>query len=550
MISKKFPEFVATFLEYGGYGKPFLNYYFNHSKDSDWLDYFLILKLVWKREYPKALRKIDRVLKRVRKNKTLTYFLLAEKLALLSRLDIEQAILLYKQLKYDFSQIPKAARNIVATVMINVHAELQSNEDMHEFRTWSKQYLEHNPTRVFLELGIARRKAISGNLDMAKELFLDAFEIARSIPHPGGMSDSLNDSAWYLREYDSEFSLKLAQKCLYIDGQYYEKFNGVINEFDTYHKVLKLTKVECLCENAMILYSIFELIQETAKGYLYKRYEGMLKECLKFIADLEVSSYRSELALIENLRSRISNITAASNKTGIARHRLRGLLNGKTQTVRGETLRKIITGLRIEVDPLNDPYPIVNEWIKLQIDKGFENAITELEKLKPSEREILVLSTYTAFLNRRKDYPYLSRKGTLSRVLELCKENLRRFREFTENRYEMKKFVAQLFELHPFLEGRRDLVRKFLKALPARKRKEFIQKHLQFVDEDRGVIDTFMRNYVRYDKNWGLRLKPPAELYPFTQKYRLKKTQTALAYWALDKKKERKKLANRLLRFI
>ncbi len=182
----------------------------------------------------------------------------------------------------------------------------------------------------------------------------------------GGMSDSLNDAAWYLREYDSEFSLKLAQKCLYIDGQYYEKFNGVINEFDTYHEVLKLTKVECLCENAMILYSIFELIQETAKGYLYKRYEGMLKECLKFITDLEVSSYRSELALIEYLRSRISNITAASNKTGIARHRLRGLLNGKTQTVRGEALRKIITGLKIEVDPLNDPYPIVNEWINFR----------------------------------------------------------------------------------------------------------------------------------------------------------------------------------------
>ncbi|WP_161484800.1 hypothetical protein [Kosmotoga sp. DU53] len=42
----------------------------------------------------------------------------------------------------------------------------------------------------------------------------------------------------------------------------------------------------------------------------------------------------------------------------------------------------------------------------------------------------------------------------------------------------------------------------------------------------------------------------PAELYPFTQKYRLKKTQTALAYWALDKKKEREKLIDRLLRFI
>ena len=43
---------------------------------------------------------------------------------------------------------------------------------------------------------------------------------------------------------------------------------------------------------------------------------------------------------------------------------------------------------------------------------------------------------------------------------------------------------------------------------------------------------------------------PPTELHPFTQKYRLKKTQTALAYWALDKKKERKKLADRLLRFV
>ncbi|WP_235599697.1 MULTISPECIES: helix-turn-helix transcriptional regulator [Kosmotoga] len=505
-----------------------INMLIDNKPSSEWKHYSRAIKYYCEGDFSKAKSQIERGLKSNMKNRSLFYLLLSLKLLV----STGQNDKLYNRLRREFGRIPVRVRPEVVWALINYHSIYHTERELKAFRVWSERYEQENTATIMLFLGKARKEALDNNKENALKLFEKTYELAKKLEDPQGLINVLNDFSWYLKLDTKERALKLAEKASYYSGYYDEDLAAAPYVLDT------LATIQF--ENHVIsLYKTAEI--QRFVGFRNSSTSTILKKKSP-VFNPRRSKYANNELIRDYLKNRMNNLLAVSRNTGIAWDNLSKLINGKTQTVRGETLRKIITGLKIEVDPLNDPYPIVNEWIKLQIDKGFENAITELEKLKPSEREILILSTYTALLNRRKDYPYLSRKGTLSRALELCKEDLRRFREFTENRYETKKFVAQLFELHPFLEGRRDLVWKFLKALPARKRKEFIHKYLELGDKDRGVIDTFMRNYVRYDRNWGLRLKPPAELYPFTQKYRLKKTQTALAYWALDKKKEREKL--------
>ncbi|OAA18726.1 hypothetical protein DU53_12080, partial [Kosmotoga sp. DU53] len=512
----------------GSFAKPFVNYYESVGLPSGWRSYIQTIKLAWSRRYFKALKCLETALIKTRKNGILYYLILSKKMSILHFLGQEEATVIYDKLRKEFSRIPTFLRSAVASNLLNVYARTADNPKMKKFRFWSDSYKKDQSGWCFFLLGKARDFTKKGDVVKAKRLFQECIEESLKADHPIAIATAYNDAAWYLRSTYPEDSINYARKAGYLNGKYRESPASALPSIDTLIEVEK-DFVSKEVVNLEVFAGCMKCVPKEMENHIRKRYAHRMILLPKILTDLKKSLYENDMELREWLSKNISSIKQTSLLSGVARDHLSKLINGKTQTVRGETLRKIITGLRIEVDPLNDPYPVVNEWIKIQIDKGFENAITELEKLKPSEREILILSTYTALLNRRKDYPYLSRKGTLLRALELCKGDLLRFKEFTENRYETKKFVAQLFELHPFLEGRRDLVWKFLKALPARKRKEFIHKYLQLGDKDRGVIDTFMRNYVRYDRNWGLRPKPPAELYPFTQKYRLKKTQTALA---------------------
>ena len=82
--------------------------------------------------------------------------------------------------------------------------------------------------------------------------------------------------------------------------------------------------------------------------------------------------------------------------------------------------------------------------------------------------------------------------------------------------------------------------------MPKRIRERFIQRYLTLDDEEKEIIDRFARDYVRYDIRWGMRVKMPDEMEKYTKSFHLKKIPTALAYFALDDEKERKRLVNTL----
>ena len=103
--------------------------------------------------------------------------------------------------------------------------------------------------------------------------------------------------------------------------------------------------------------------------------------------------------------------------------------------------------------------------------------------------------------------------------------------------------------LDPFIQARKDLVMKYLERIPKRVRERFIQRYLTLDDEEKEIIDRFARDYTRYDIHWGMRVRMPDEMEKYTKSFHLKKIPTALAHFALDDEKERNKLIQVLEKF-
>jgi len=80
------------------------------------------------------------------------------------------------------------------------------------------------------------------------------------------------------------------------------------------------------------------------------------------------------------LKKQIKNIKKASKLTKISRNKLSNILNGKTKNIRGDTIRKLINGLNIDIDN-NIPNEIFSEIIKIKIDQNFKNSVEYLKEI-------------------------------------------------------------------------------------------------------------------------------------------------------------------------
>ena len=185
----------------------------------------------------------------------------------------------------------------------------------------------------------------------------------------------------------------------------------------------------------------------------------------------------------------------------------------------------------------------------MKIEDEFKESIEKLEAMNQSERESLFVSTYTAYFERRKMIPYLSRKGKLKEAFDLLND-IEKFKEFMTKRYETMEFVSHITNgMHPFVQARKDLARQFLKRIPKRIRERFIQRYLTLNDEEKEIIDRFARDYTRYDIHLGMRVRISDEMEKYAKAFHLKKIPTALAYFGLDGEKERNKLVEVLENF-
>ncbi|MBU1290920.1 hypothetical protein KJ898_03845 [bacterium] len=240
----------------------------------------------------------------------------------------------------------------------------------------------------------------------------------------------------------------------------------------------------------------------------------------------------------------MKSISSSSVDSNLSRGKLSALLNGKTKTVHGETIKKLIKGLKLKPNPLNDPAPLINEWMKMKIEDAFLDDLEKLKGIKPNDRIISLLLTYMTIFDRKEKLPYLNRKGKLERAIELCTADIHKFTNFMSDRYETMGFVSDMInEMHPFIEGRKDLVKKFLGRIPKKRVRMFAVNYAELTEEDRKRIDAFARNYTRYDLGWKVHdLRLAVELREFVELFHLKKRPSTLAFFAPERSTERKKI--------
>lgn len=540
----KVPQVIDVLMKYGSFARPLVNLALSNDKlNSAWKEYFKAIRYDWQKENTLELKCIERGIKRCKDDQTVKYLLLARELSVLQNLKEPEGNRLYTQLRREFHKVPKLARKTIATTLLS-YPSLNTNEtDLPKTRLWSQYYQNDRSTQVFILLGKAREKIKTGNIAEGIALYFKGLRIAKTIPHPTGIINSLNDSAWYIRHSHPHWALRLANQAMYWVGWYREDARGVFCVFDTFFEIQRIVGDQRLGDTVSLIASLQKHLPLGQGRDTREYYKETIQDCKYFLFDLKGSVYKNSDLLRNYLRRFVKSISSASVSSNISRGKLSAILNGKTKTVRGETIRKLIKGLKLKLNPLNDPAPLINEWMKIKIEDAFFDSLEKLKGIKPNDRIMSLLLTYMTIFDREERLPYLSRKGKLERAIELCTEDINEFTNFISHRYETMGFVSDMInEMHPFIEGRKDLVKKFLGKMPKKRMRMFAVSYAELTEGDRKIVDAFAMNYTRYDLGSEVYIGLPVELKEFVKFFHLKKRPSTLAYFASERPAERKKI--------
>jgi hypothetical protein len=489
----KLPVLTKKIFDLGSYSKPVLNFLLENKIDICYRHYLKSLEYIWKREYLEALKEVNFGLKRCKANISIYYLLLSNKFIISFYInDTENLKNLYNKIRREYKKIPPTVRKILNQSLLN-YSLMGQNTDFQKSRFWSKEKELSPSTKLFLLISKARREIKEKRIQNGILYYQKGLKIANKIPHPTGLITCLNDISWYLKDEKPLKSLYYAEKGIYYLGYYYEepKINFYI--LDTIFSI----------EKKLNFYRIFETSELINKykndDFVKSKYGKLLKEIKKYNVDFEKNLYKNSKGLRNYLKKYIKNINKASKITKISRDKLYDILNVKTKNIRGETIRKLIKGLNIEIEN-NTPNEIFSELIKIKIDENFEKAISFLNEKEDIERNKLIISTYMSLYDRKNQYRYLIKKDNLKKILYLINSDFEKFKEFTNKRYETKRFISYVLNPPIFIKGRRDLILKFLNNLHYENLNDFINFYLNINEDEREILDIFIRNYIRFNK--------------------------------------------------
>ncbi len=517
---KKIPESLKVIFKYGAFSLPLVNYFLENSSSNIWSSFSLALKYAWEGDFKRAIHKINSAVKNC-KSMTARYILLADKLSFLKNLgQIDSE--LYKYLKRELPRMSKMARNSVINILINIEAS--GLEPVKSVRLWGSRYELNDATLAFLYLAQARKYASQGKLSTAVHHYIQAYKLSKIIPHPSGIVSSLNDLAWDIRDIHPLWAYFISQKAVYWLGYYREAPGNLFGTIDTLFVIEKML-------GAFSVYRTSKIIRSLE---VPEKYEKLLREAEKYIPEFDVSIY----ANTRNLRKFIRKVIGSYREEKMSAARILEIITGKTKSIRGNTLRKILEGKRVET--LDVPYPMYNEWIKTEIEKRFEEVLEKLKLLPLLERKRLFISTYIAQVGREKFY--LSRKDKFEEAYEQLGD-VEGFGKYMSRRYETKEFVVEMVDAYPYVGGRKAVVRKAIDRMGVKRLWEFIQRYIGLDEHDRKLMDRFLRNYGRYEGiRFGMRVKGPEVVREFARKYHLEIQPSFLAYWCEDDGRVRRRL--------
>lgn len=540
---KKVPIIAYILFKYGNFSKPFLNIVKEEKLPKEWKYYFLAQQYKWIGDYKRGLEFIEKALGETKENVTLYYLLLADKLSFMRLLQIPLAENIFHELRRDFFKIPILARKIIVPTIWSYFINRISREKISKIRSWSKEYLEDISTHLFILYHKGNEEAQKGNLKKAIKNYFQGVKIAKKIPHPTGLIYCLNNSSWYLKDKHPLFALNLAYKSVYFLGYYRENIESGFFALDTLLEIQKRVKDENIWDNIEIICEIYEKLPEGSGWGTKEHYKCNKDYCKNKKSILDIDMYENSEDLRNFLRFlfKDKNLTKVSAELGITKTNLSKLLRGWTLRVKGETIKKFLDKYISKIDFLNAPFPIVNEYLKERIRiRYFEESRDNFINLKPEERLIKFTVTYMSLTNRT----YFQKKIRLKELLEMIENNIQNFEKIIEKDLKLMDFINKIFKAHPIIEARKDLIYKFINSLPKKRKREFINKYVELTEQEKSLVDIFIRNYERYNKKWEININIKDIPEEFLKKYNLKKMPLILALYSIDKKHQRSKLIN------
>ncbi|MGB9749801.1 MAG: hypothetical protein ACPLWB_03050 [Caldisericia bacterium] len=489
----KLPILTKKIFDLGSYSKPVLNFLLDNKIDICYKHYLKSLEYIWKREYNKAYEEVNSGLKKCKKNKSIYYLLLSNKFIISFYLkDNENLKLIYTKIRREYEKIPPLVRKITNQSLIN-YSLMSNSSNLPKSRVWSKDREISPSTKLFLLIGKARKEIKENKIQKGIIYYQKGLQIALRIPHPTGLITCFNDIAWYLQNRKSFKSLYYVEKGIYYLGYYFEepKINFYI--LDTIFNIEKKL-------NFYRIYETSELIQLYKDDEFVKsKYKNLLNEIKNYNVNFEKNLYKNNIKLRYYLKKHIKNIKKVSNSTKISRDKLINILKGKTEYIRSETIKKLIEGLKIDIEK-NIPNEIFSELIKIKINDNFKKAVNYLYEKPDIEKKKFVFATFMALFERKKTFKYLIKKGVLKEILYLINSNFDKFTNFVEKRFELKRFISYILNPPEFIKGRKDLILKFLDNVDEENLNLIINYYLDMNENEREIFDIFIRNYIRFNK--------------------------------------------------
>ena len=539
---KKVQTISYILFKYGNFSKPFLNLMLEEKLPREWYYYFVAQKYKWSQDYDLALQYVDKALKLFKDNLTLYYILLSDKVNFLRFLGDKSAEVILEDIRKNFSKVPILARKIIAPILYDYYLKRSYEGRSSKIRFWSKEYLKDPSTYIFILWNRANMEIRENNIRTAIKLYFEGAKKALEIPHPTGILSNLNNASWYLKDIHPIFSLNISKKACYYLGYFREDMEGRFYILDTLLEIQKIVKDEDMWETVEMICLLYDDLPEKGGWGTKEHYKNLFEFCNAKRINFDISSYENTKEIRDYLINigKDMKLYELSDFLGISKPNLSKILKGWTFKIRSETIRSIIERINLKVDYINDPYPIVNEYVKLKINTEFLQNKEKLKEISKEERKILFISTYMSLIKRDR---YKSNIN-LKELFLLFVNDIDLFIQKAEKNMFIMWFTNKIIgKSHPILEGRKDLAVKFFKVLPIKKRNKFIDYYLNLDEKDRILIDEFIRNYVRYDRKWGISFSKSI-LKNFIQEFRLKPLPTILSVYSLDKKTERKRLVN------
>jgi len=539
---KKVQTISYILFKYGNFSKPFLNLMLEEKLPREWYYYFVAQKYKWSQDYDLALQYVDKALKLFKDNLTLYYILLSDKVNFLRFLGDKSAEVILEDIRKNFSKVPILARKIIAPILYDYYLKRSYEGRSSKIRFWSKEYLKDPSTYIFILWNKANMEIRENNIRTAIKLYFEGAKKALEIPHPTGILSNLNNASWYLKDIHPIFSLNISKKACYYLGYFREDMEGRFYILDTLLEIQKIVKDEDMWETVEMICLLYDDLPEKGGWGTKEHYKNLFEFCNAKRINFDISSYENTKEIRDYLINigKDMKLYELSDFLGISKPNLSKILKGWTFKIRSETIRSIIERINLKVDYINDPYPIVNEYVKLKINTEFLQNKEKLKEISKEERKILFISTYMSLIKRDR---YKSNIN-LKELFLLFVNDIDLFIQKAEKNMFIMWFTNKIIgKSHPILEGRKDLAVKFFKVLPIKKRNKFIDYYLNLDEKDRILIDEFIRNYVRYDRKWGISFSKSI-LKNFIQEFRLKPLPTILSVYSLDKKTERKRLVN------